>query len=332
MDQDTIIKFLRKNDVMKISSVERNAGVPQNSLQKAMKDDSIKLKQDHVDKIANYLMKYGLASLGECKIISIVNNKGGVGKTVTTANLGKALSILKQKVLVVDLDPQGNLSQHFNVRLTDDDLELVDLLLDKEIKGKKVPIKDVIHNLDKNLDLLPSTILLDQATLTLQASPLAGFKKLDQVLSMIASDYDYILIDCMPSLGILTGGAITASTEVIIPLNPDGFSANGINNVLNLIESVQPFNNRLSVKGFVVTKKQGTTLISKQYDEQFRESLTPHYKVFDTVIRMNTHLSEAASIGMDIFSYYEENKKDIRKMSGKDDYMNLAIELMNSYE
>jgi chromosome partitioning protein len=244
-------------------------------------------------------------------VISVVNHKGGVGKTTTTINLGKALSLLNQKVLLVDMDPQGNLSQCFGIN--DPEKQVVDSLLN----GKE-PL--AIYNIAENLDIAPSDIALARADMEL-VQAVGGIQSLSRPLNSALPQYDYVLIDCPPSLNIFTNCALTASTSCLVTLQPEVSSIKGMNDLFGRIAEIQErVNYNLSVEGILLTLVDNRLKVHRDCIDYIKEEMK-EFNLFDAQIRNNTKLKESQLAQEDIFEY-DEN------CSGAIDYMNLAKELI----
>lgn len=244
------------------------------------------------------------------KIISIINHKGGVGKTTTTLNLGAALALWNKKVLIVDNDPQHNLTQAF--QLDHYDVSMYDMV----ITGKPLaPIR-----IKDNLEILPSSLDYSKAESELQGEQMNGYFKLKDALEGV-NGYDYILIDCPPTLGILTMNAIIASKSVLIIVESEYFSLNGLQTILELIHSTKKrLNTSLGLEGLLITKTNNT-VFKKDIEKAVRKVYSE--KVFNTAIRQNISITEAPSKGKDIFGHAP-------KSHGAEDYMNLAKEILKS--
>ena len=239
------------------------------------------------------------------RIISIVNHKGGVGKTTTVASLGVALSQLGRRVLLVDLDPQGNLTDSLSVSSTG--RTLYEALRD----GKRLPLAEV----RPGLSVCPSSIDLVSMDLELSGVPRREYR-LQDLLSPL--DFDYILLDCPPSLGLLTANALTASTEVFVPLTPEALPAKGLGTLLDVIQRTKEgLNPSLRLGGIIITRYQRRK-INRLVEESLRENFGD--LVFKTKIRENVDISEAPLQGEDIFSYSP-------KSIGAEDYRSLALEI-----
>ena len=244
------------------------------------------------------------------QIISIVNHKGGVGKTTSVSSLGVALARMGKRVLLVDLDAQGNLTD--TLTKTPGDRSIYDSLRTLET----LPVV----NIREGLDLCPSSI--DLVSMDLE---LADKKEREYRLSRLLQglDYEYILLDCPPSLGLLTINALTASTKVIIPLTPEALPAKGLGTLLDIIERTkETLNPRLSLGGILITR-YNRRKINRLVEETLRETFGD--SVFKTKIRENVDISESPLQGMDIYSYSPNS-------IGAKDYESLAMEVVSKLE
>lgn len=244
------------------------------------------------------------------QIISIVNHKGGVGKTTSVSSLGVALARMGKRVLLVDLDAQGNLTD--TLTKTPGDRSIYDSLRTLET----LPVV----NIREGLDLCPSSIDLVSMDLEL-ADKREREYRLSQLLQGL--DYEYILLDCPPSLGLLTINALTASTKVIIPLTPEALPAKGLGTLLDIIERTkETLNPRLSLGGILITR-YNRRKINRLVEETLRETFGD--SVFKTKIRENVDISESPLQGMDIYSYSPNS-------IGAKDYESLALEVVSKLE
>ena len=251
------------------------------------------------------------------KIISVTNQKGGVGKTTTTINLAAALSELEKKVLIIDLDPQGNASTGLGVEVEDRELSTYEFL----VEG--VPLEKVTMETEiSGLNIVPATIDLSSADIDLISNEKrshllhAALRKKQQD----KQKYDYILIDCPPSLNILTVNAMVASHSVLIPLQSEFFALEGLSQLLLTVKEVrQTANENLRVEGIVLTMFDGRNNLSKQVEADARSNLRE--LVFKTIIPRNVRVSEAPSYSMPVLTYDPSSK-------GSKAYMSLAKELL----
>ena len=244
------------------------------------------------------------------QIISIVNHKGGVGKTTSVSSLGVALARMGKRVLLVDLDAQGNLTD--TLTQTPGDRSIYDSLRTLET----LPVVKI----REGLDLCPSSIDLVSMDLELADKREREFR-LSQLLQGL--DYEYILLDCPPSLGLLTINALTASTKVIIPLTPEALPAKGLGTLLDIIERTkETLNPGLSLGGILITR-YNRRKINRLVEETLRETFGD--SVFKTKIRENVDISESPLQGTDIYSYSPNS-------IGAKDYESLAMEVVSKLE
>ncbi len=222
------------------------------------------------------------------KIISLANQKGGVGKTTTTINLAASLAAFEKKVLVVDADPQANASSGLGI-----DIRNLKNTIYEGLIGKCKPTEAVMNTPFENIDIIPSHINLVGAELEMVQMD-SRDKRLRELLSPLSSTYDYILIDCSPSLGIITVNALTASDSIIIPVQCEYFALEGLSKLLNTIKIIKSkLNTKLEIEGFVLTMYDSRLRLHNQIYEEVKS----HFKelVFNTVIQRNVTLSESQS-------------------------------------
>ena len=257
-----------------------------------------------------------LSTHGPARIISMVNQKGGVGKTTSTINLGAALAEAGRRVLLVDFDPQGALSAGFGANPHELDLTVYNVMMDR-----KVDIREVIQSTEfENIDLLPANIDLSAAEVQL-VNEVAREQVLASALRKVDNDYDVILIDCQPSLGLLTVNALTASHGVIIPLICEFFALRAVALLVDSIEKVQDrLNPKLEIDGVLATMFDSRTLHSKEVLARIIDAFGD--KVFDTVIKRTVKFPDASVSAEPILSYASNHP-------GAEAYRQLARELIS---
>ncbi len=248
------------------------------------------------------------------KILSIANQKGGVGKTTTAINLSACLSAAEKRVLLIDMDPQGNATSGLGLKREDGEVSLYDVLMngnsiEKIITSTEVPF----------LFVCPSSRSLFEAEISLHGKE-GRERRLLSALNPITDQYDYILIDCPPSLGYLTLNALVACNSVIIPLQCEYYAMEGLSDLLNTLEEVKRYlNPHLEIEGILLTMFDERTNLSHEIEKEIREVFGK--KVFKTVVPRSVKLSEAPSFGKPIILY------DI-KSKGAIAYLNLAKEIL----
>lgn len=248
------------------------------------------------------------------KIISFANQKGGVGKTTSAINIAAAIGLKGKKTLLLDCDPQGNASSGVGIRRNRIGATTYDILIGR-VRAEDAIIKTEY----KNLSVLPSSIPLAAAELELADLEDRAFR-LKNALESVKNDYDYIFIDCPPSLGMLTINALTASDGVIVPMQCEYFSLEGLTQILSTVKQVKRlYNPDLSLTGILITMHNGRLNLSVQVLDELKK----HYadKLFSTPISRNVRLSEAPSFGMPI-QYYDKYSK------GSSAYDDIAAELL----
>ena len=249
------------------------------------------------------------------QIIALANQKGGVGKTTTSVNLGAALAQAGQRVLLVDIDAQGNATSGSGIDKSELERDSYDVIVDN------VALRDVIVPTD-NYDLVPATIQLSGAEIEL-ADKDAREYRLKTALATVNDDYDFMLIDNPPALGLLTVNAFTAADAILIPVQTEFYALEGLGQLLNTIELVrQQFNAELDIAGILLTMYDGRTNLAKQVADEVRQYFGD--KVYDTVIPRTVRLSEAPSYGQAIIDF------DPRSV-GAQVYTELAQEVLKQY-
>jgi|TARA_B100000530_G_scaffold52036_1_gene29147 chromosome partitioning protein len=254
------------------------------------------------------------------KIISIVNQKGGVGKTTTAVNLSASLGVLEKKILLIDADPQANATSALGVELsTIEEKQTIYEVIENNIDASET----IIKTNSPNLSIIPSTINLVGAEIELVNHPNRE-KMLKNQLTSIKEEYDFILIDCPPSLGLITLNCLCASDSVLIPIQCEYFALEGLGKLMNTIRKIQNFHNeRLSIEGLLLTMYDSRLRLSNNVIEEVKM----HFGdiVFNTIIQRNVRLSEATGFGKSIIKY-DANCR------GAINYLNLAKEFIQKNE
>jgi len=248
------------------------------------------------------------------KIIAIANQKGGVGKTTTSVNLAASLGVLEKKVLLIDADPQANATSGLGI-----DVEEVETGSYQVIEHTTKAKDAIVATTSPNVDIIPAHIDLVAIEIELVDKP-SRESMLKSAIISLKEEYDYILIDCAPSLGLLTLNALTAADAVIIPIQCEYFALEGLGKLLNTIKSVQKIHNpELDIEGLLLTMYDSRLRLSNQVVEEVKKHFSE--MVFKTIIHRNVRLGEAPSYGESIISYDAGS-------TGANNYLSLAQELI----
>jgi chromosome partitioning protein len=248
------------------------------------------------------------------KIIAIANQKGGVGKTTTSVNLAASLGVLEKKVLLIDADPQANASSGLGI-----EVENVEIGTYQILEHSNTPQEAIVKSTSPNVDVIPAHIDLVAIEIELVDKDNREYM-LKEALASIKDDYDYILIDCAPSLGLLTLNALTAADSIIIPIQCEYFALEGLGKLLNTIKSVQKIHNaELDIEGLLLTMFDTRLRLSNQVVEEVQKHFND--MVFKTIIQRNVKLSEAPSYGESIIAFDATSR-------GASNYLSLAEEVI----
>ena len=250
------------------------------------------------------------------KIIAVANQKGGVGKTTTAVNLAAALGYKKKKTLIIDLDPQGNATSGFGVVKKDVKISAYDILmlLSSAEEG-------IIETQFQDVSIIPSNIALAGAELEMAQMENRSMN-LKLSLSKIKDQYDYIIIDCPPSLGLITVNALTASDSILMPLQPEYYALEGLSQLVSTVRTVKRlYNKNLYIEGILLTMYDGRLNLTIQVVDEIKKFFAD--KIFKTVIPRNVRLSEAPSFGKPVI-YYDKSSR------GAKAYMELTAEVINN--
>ena len=268
-----------------------------------------------IETIKNYTCKNFL-KMG--KVIALANQKGGVGKTTTAINLAASLAVLEKKVLIIDADPQANATSGVGIDVRNVESSIYECLIEGADPGSVIIETEIdgLHIIPSHIDLVGAEI--EMLNMESREHMLKG------ICTRLTDDYDYILIDCSPSLGLITVNALTAANSVMIPVQCEYFALEGLGKLLNTIKIIQSkLNTELEIEGFVLTMYDARLRLSNQVVDEVRK----HFQqmVFETIVQRNIKLSEAPSFGKPVVLYDADSK-------GSVNYLNLARELIAQNE
>lgn len=257
------------------------------------------------------------------KVIAISNQKGGVGKTTTTFNLGAGLALYNNKVLLIDLDSQGSLSIYSGISSPDKEGDAITQVLLNEINGTPYDIQSYgVHHISKNLDIVPGNASLSSLSQALSDAS-SHYMHLKAYIDKISPYYDYILIDCMPALSILTINALSAADSVLIPLQPHYLAVRGLLQLVTTIDSIRrSYNPSLTIEGIVFTMTDERTNMVKDIERSVIEQYGSYIHIFSIHIPFSIRASESTIEGISIFTYAPKSKVATA-------YKDFVLELLN---
>ncbi|GAB3224998.1 ParA family protein [Spirosoma arcticum] len=314
LTHEEVYAFLKKKSTLSHSGLTKESGLPTGTLTKAMNGQR-KLTESHLKALEPILLQYGIDDFRnrQAIVLSVVNHKGGVGKTTTTINLGKGLVNRQQSVLLIDMDSQGNLSQSLGIHNPEQQL------LQALTQGSTLPVV----SLSAGYHVVPSDLELARAEAELIKTP-SGVLRFRNALAPLLVKYDYILIDCPPSLNIFTYSALVASSAALVILEPEASAVKGMYNLLELIQDIrESFNPKLKVEGIVMAQVNPQLVLHRELMGKVRDDLKGQ-PFFKTEIRQNVAIAESQYVGKTIFDYKPNS-------TGATDYQSLADEVFTNH-
>ena len=258
----------------------------------------------------------------KCEVIAIANQKGGVGKTTTTFNLGVALAKHGKRVLLIDADPQGDLTTYMGVHDVDSIPITLSTLMERSIRDEEINSKEAILKQNEGVDYIPSNLELSSMEVSL-VNAMSREYTLRSCISDLKDKYDYMLIDCMPSLGMITINALASADKVIIPVQSEFLAAKGMSHLMNTVLKVRKqINPDLKVGGILLTMVDGRTNLSKEIANELKNTYGIAFKLYDTQIPRAVKAAESSRQGESILSY-DKNSKVAQS------YINFAKEVLD---
>lgn len=244
----------------------------------------------------------------KCEVIAIANQKGGVGKTTTTFNLGVALAHAGKRVLLIDSDPQGDLTTYMGIHDPDNIPVTLSTLMERSIRDEDINSSESILKHDEGVDLIPSNLELSSMEVSL-VNAMSREYTLKNCISDLKNKYDYVLIDCMPSLGMITINALACADKVIIPVQSEFLAAKGMSHLMNTVIKVRKqINPELKVGGILITMVDGRTNLSKDIAQELKSTYGTVFKLYDTQIPRGVRAAESSRMGESVLSYDKTSK------------------------